>query len=128
LPGRDSEFRASIESIAEVHHRTGARLFNVTIGNLVPAHADRNELFAIAADRYRWASERVRPFGGILLLEPLIAEGNPFYPFHTGYDVAEFLQSYLEDVPNIGLLFDTYHLASNGVDPAAAAGDLAQFI
>lgn len=127
LPGRGDEFRASIEGIAGVHERTGAALFNVTIGNASP-RVGRDALFAVAAERYRWACERVLPFGGTLLLEPLAASGNPDYPFRTGYDVAEFLGTHLADVPNIGLLFDTYHLASNGVDPVSAAADLAPVI
>ncbi|MFC0674395.1 TIM barrel protein [Brachybacterium hainanense] len=127
LLGREEEFRASIEGIASVHARTGARSFNVTIGNVSP-QVDREQLLALAAARYRWACERVRSFGGTLLLEPLTADGNPDYPFRTGYDVAEFLEERLAGVPNIGLLLDTYHLASNGVDPAAAARDLAPII
>lgn len=127
LPDRGEEFQASIEGVAGVHRRTGARTFNVPIGNLAP-HLGRDELLATAAERYRWACERLRSFGGMLLLEPLAEHGNPDYPLRTGYDAAEFLRTHLPDEPNIGVLFDTFHLASNGIDPAAAARDLAASI
>lgn len=127
LHGREEEFRASIASVVRVAQRTGARFFNVTFGQLDPA-GDEAAQYAEAAARYRWAAQQVEVVGGTILIEALSVAGNGSYPFHTGADVVAFLTEHLADVPNIGFLFDSFHLAANRVDVVAAAGELAPWI
>lgn len=124
LPDRVEEFRASIESVAAVAAHTGARKFNVTFGQLDETRWSREEQIATARSNYEWAANRVAEFGGTILIEALIADGNGGYPFHTGYDVVEFLEQELAGVENVGFLYDTFHLASNGVDVHEAFADL----
>lgn len=124
LPDRQEEFEASIRGVVEVARRTGARFFNVTAGQ-IDSDADRSAQLALAAERYRWAAREVAAIGGTILIEALAAQGNPRYPFRTGSDVVSFLDEHLADVANIGFLFDTFHLAANGVDVVHSAGALA---
>lgn len=119
LPDRQKEFEASIEGIIEAAERTGTRKFNVAAGNRDPL-LSKDEQLDIAAGRYRLACERVERFGGTVLIEALGQEENPGYLFTTGTDVLDFLRDRLPAITNIGLLFDTYHLASNGIDVVAA--------
>ena len=125
LPGRQREFEQSIEGIVEMNRHTGADCFNVTMGYLEPSRWSPDEQFAIAAERYEYAASRVAPFGGTILIEPLTTPGNAHYPFRTGYDVADFLDDHLPNVPNVGILLDVFHLASNGIDILRAIEDLA---
>jgi hydroxypyruvate isomerase len=124
LPDRHEEFVQSIEGIVAMHRELGPRLFNVTFGNLDEERWTRDEQLAVAAERYAWACALVAPFGGTLLIEPLTRDGNAAYPFRTGHDIAAFLDEFLPDVPNVGVLFDTFHLASNGVDLVRAIDEL----
>lgn len=124
LPDRVDEFRQSIRSLSSVALSSGARKFNVTFGQLDPSRWTRDEQFECAAAQYRWAAEKVAEFGGTILVEALVADSSGDYPFHTGYDVVEFLDQFLPDVENIGLLFDTFHLAAAGVDVITAFRDL----
>lgn len=115
LPDRVDEFRASIESVADISRRLGPKKFNVTFGELQPTWPD-DEQFRVAADNYRWAAERVGEFDGTILIEALSGQGGGRYPFRTGRDVVEFLTGPLAGVDNVGFLFDTFHLAANGED------------
>lgn len=124
LPDRREEFQRSIESLVGVAEVTAARKFNVTFGQLDEARWTREEQFETAEQNYRWAAAQVAAFDGVILIEALAADGNGGYPFHTGYDVVEFLDEHLPDVENVGFLFDTFHLASNGVDVLRAFDDL----
>lgn len=116
LPDRQQEFRDSIESVCRVARATDARKFNVAFGQLDPSRWSEQEQLAVAEENYRWAASRVAEFGGTILIEALSREGNGGYPFHDGQDVHDFIRGRLADVDNVGLLFDTFHLAGNGVD------------
>lgn len=125
LPDRREEFELSIAAIAEMNRRTGARLFNVAAGNLVADRWSREEQLSVAAERYAWACAQVAPFGGTILIEALSADGNPEYPFRTGGEVVSFIEQRAPAMANLGLLYDTFHLASGGVDLVSAIDELA---
>lgn len=119
LPDRRDEFKASITGVAAMARRLGVQMFNVAAGN-------RDDRFALSEQRatalanYRWASNALAEVGGTVLIEALGEAGNPSYPFRTGYDVVEFIGEPDLLGLNIAFLFDTFHLASNGVDLVAA--------
>ena len=69
----------------------------------------------------RSAASAVSALGGIVLLEPLTEGLNGRYPLLTADDVLELIDGPLKDVDNVSLLFDTFHLGSNGVDLVATA-------
>lgn len=124
LPDRVEEFRASVLAVAEVARTTGATQTNVAIGPLLPTRWTAEEQWETAARNYAWAAGKLAAVGVTVLLEPLIF-GDNGYPFHTGHDVAEFLDQRLPEVSNIGILFDAFHLAANQLDPAKVFRELA---
>lgn len=123
LPDRQDEFQDSIRNLLTVARLTGTRRFNVTFGCRDERWEESQQL-QTGARALRWAAEQVQDIGGVILVEPLAEGENGTYPFKTGYDIAAYLQNYLPDVPNIGLLFDTYHLAANGINILTGWSDL----
>jgi hydroxypyruvate isomerase len=59
----------------------------------------------------------------MVLIEPLTKGLNGRYPLLTANDVLQLLGR-LQDVDNLSLLFDTFHLGSNGVDLLATAASV----
>jgi hydroxypyruvate isomerase len=129
---RQAEFRANVPVVVELARRTGARVFNALYGQRVtqssPATQDTTAREALA-----YAARAVAAIDGTVVVEALKAGENGDYPLRTADDCVTLLQRVREHSGqrNIGLLFDTYHLASNGVDlPAAIAqhGDWIQHV
>ncbi|TCN30116.1 hydroxypyruvate isomerase [Kribbella orskensis] len=120
-PDRQDELAANLDALVEIAERTGCRLFNLLYGQLDDAWSPEEQAeTAVAA--IRSAAEAVASVGGTVLLEPLTEGLNGRYPLLTADDVLEILDGSLKDVDNVSLLFDTFHLGSNGVDlPATAA-------
>ncbi|MEV6283384.1 TIM barrel protein [Kribbella sp. NPDC051770] len=119
-PDRQEELAANISLMVEIAERTGCRLFNVLYGQL-DARWTAAEQEACAVEAIRSAAAAVAGVGGTVLIEPLTAGLNGAYPLLTATDVLGLLDGPLKDVPNLSLLFDTFHLASNGVDLVACA-------
>lgn len=113
LPDRVDEFAQSIETLKAFALTTGARKFNVTFGNLSDEFPIEKQ-YEQAAENYRWAADALSDIGGVILIEPLSLRGNEYYPFRTASSVAEFLRKWLKDVPNVKVLFDTFHIAASG--------------
>ncbi|AOX67543.1 hypothetical protein BJK06_04670 [Curtobacterium sp. BH-2-1-1] len=127
LPYRVDEFRASIDGLRVLADRLGVRTFNVAAGNRDLRYTTREQRDTAIAN-YRWCVDVVGSFGGTVLIEALSVDGDPDYPFRTGDDVVEFLSEADLTDRGIGFLFDTYHLASNGVDLVAAWQSLAPHV
>lgn len=123
LPSRVEEFRFSIEAMISVAERTGTRFSNVAFGAMSRDLGEHERQWQVARQNYTWAAERFADVGGTILIEALM-RGDNRYPFHTGYDLAEFMKTYLAEVSNIGIVFDAFHLAANGIDPSKAFEDL----
>jgi len=119
-PDRQDELAANAEAIVGIAERTECRLFNLLYGQLddrwTPA-----EQASTAAVAIRSAASAVSAVGGTVLLEPLAEGLNGRYPLLTADDVLELIDGPLKDVDNVSLLFDTFHLGSNGVDLVATA-------
>jgi hydroxypyruvate isomerase len=75
---------------------------------------------ATARENLAHAARELAPAGVTLLLEALKHPDNGDYPLRT-LDDAEAVRRDLaaDGVTNVGLLFDTFHLAGNGVDLTA---------
>jgi hydroxypyruvate isomerase len=114
-PDRQDQLTANTEAIVAIAERTGCRLFNLLYGQLddrwSPAEQEDTAVAAI-----RSAAEAVAGLGGTVLIEPLTKGLNGRYPLLTADDVLALLDGPLKDVDNLSLLFDTFHLGSNGVD------------
>ncbi|SDT12554.1 hydroxypyruvate isomerase family protein [Microlunatus soli] len=119
-PERHGELRASIAPLLRIAETTGCRHFNLLYGQLATdSPADRQH--RAAAEAIEWCAAAVAPIGGTVLIEPLAEGLNGAYPLLTDADVLALLDGPLAGVPNAALLLDTFHLATNGIDPADAA-------
>jgi hydroxypyruvate isomerase len=119
-PDRQEELAANISQMVEIAERTGCRLFNLLYGQL-DERWSAAEQEACAVEAIRSAASAVAGLGGTVLIEPLTEGLNGRYPLLTATDVLGLLDGPLKDVPNLSLLFDTFHLGSNGVDLVATA-------
>jgi hydroxypyruvate isomerase len=119
-PARVDEFRASLPAVREIAERTGCRLSNALYGQRI-AGVSPEDQDAIARENLVYAARALAPAGVTLLLEALRHPDNGDYPLRT-LDDAEAVRSAVaaEGATNVGLLFDTFHLAGNGVDLVAA--------
>lgn len=125
-PGRRAEFEANLEVVAGVAARTGCRVFNALYGQRLPGvrEADRD------ATALANLSEAVARLDGTVLIEPLSRGLNGDYPLETARDAIAVVERVRDatGLGNIGLLFDTFHLANNGDDPLAVINEWAPFI
>ncbi|HET6739648.1 MAG TPA: TIM barrel protein [Kribbella sp.] len=126
-PDRQQELEINTERLIDVAQRTGCRAFNLLYGQLDDrwSAAEQRDT-AIRA--VRAAGAKLAEIDGVVLLEPLALGLNGAYPLVDGDDVVELLTGPLRSAPNVRLLFDVFHLGSNGVDLVAAAERLAPWI
>jgi hydroxypyruvate isomerase len=120
-PGRESEFRDSVQVAVSISQRLGTKAFNALYGNRL-SDADRGAQEDLAAENLAWAARAVAPLGAVVLLEPV--SGAPRYPLLTAADVVGVIERVERDgADNVRLLADLYHLAVNGdnVEEAIAA-------
>jgi hydroxypyruvate isomerase len=114
-PGRETEFRDSIDIAAGIGKRLGTRVFNALYGNRAEG-ADPRDQDDLAVQNLARAAALL---DGTVVLEPL--SGADRYPLRTAADalaVADRL-----NVPNVALLADLYHLTVNGDDVAAVIAE-----
>lgn len=121
-PDRRHEFHQSVEVLVAIAKRTGCRRFNALYGQRLP-HVDPAEQDATAVENLAFAGQAIAEFGGMALIEPLAKGENGDYPLLTADDALAVVDRVRREtgVENLALLFDTYHLASNGDDVVALA-------
>jgi hydroxypyruvate isomerase len=115
-PARAHELDVNAEAVLRVARATGCRGFNLLYGQLDPG-ADAASQRVAAVEAYRRAAQAVADVDGVVLVEPLAEGLNGAYPLHTHRDALDLMDD--AGVERLALLLDTFHLASNGVDPAA---------
>ena len=118
IPGRSSQFRDNIDVTAGIGERLGVRGFNALYGNRVegvdPAAQDE-----LATENITLAAKAAARIGGTVLIEAV--SGPKPYPLRTADDAVSVVQrARAAGAPNVGFLFDVYHLASNDDDVDAA--------
>jgi hydroxypyruvate isomerase len=118
IPARSSEFRDNIDVAVGIGERLGVRGFNALYGNRVdgvdPAAQDE-----LATENIALAAKAAAGIGAGVFIEPV--SGPKPYPLRTAGDaVAVVRRARTAGAANVGLLFDVYHLASNGDDVDAA--------
>jgi hydroxypyruvate isomerase len=122
-PGREDEFAAGVRTALDIGQRVGCRAYNALYGRMrggrpaetQSATADRNLQFACSEAARRDA---------VVLLEPV--SGFDDYPLRTAGDVAAVIERH--DAPNLRMLLDLYHLATNGDDLAQAVDTYAELV
>lgn len=115
-PDRAGQFAANIDVLCEIGERLGCRAFNALYGNRVDGVDPRAQDEAATASLVRAARDVAR-IGGTVLIEPV--SGIPTYPLRTAADGLAVVDRVREagEVDNVRLLFDVYHLVTNGDDP-----------
>ncbi|TCC44123.1 xylose isomerase [Kribbella capetownensis] len=119
-PDRQDQLAGNVRAVVAIAERTGCRLFNLLYGQLDDRWSPAEQALC-ATDAIRSAAGAVAGIGGTVLIEPLTKGLNGRYPLCTADDVLALLDGRLQDVDNLSMLFDTFHLGSNGVDLVATA-------
>jgi hydroxypyruvate isomerase len=114
-PGREAEFRASVDIAVTIGERLGTEVFNALYGNRLP-DADPAEQDALAVENLAYAAGRT---GAAVLLEPV--SGAERYPLLTAADAISVIDKV--GAPNVRLLADLYHLTVNGDDVDAVLAE-----
>jgi hydroxypyruvate isomerase len=119
---RHSQLDANIDAVLHLARATGCRGFNLLYGQIDEESAPQvHRVAAVAA--FRRAAEAVAVVDGVVLAEPLASGLNGAYPLTDHDDVVHLLDEIASD--HVALLFDTFHLASNGVEIPGAITELA---
>lgn len=115
LPARAGELENSLTALRWIAERTGCRSFNLLHGQVPDGAGVTARSAAVLA--YRRAAEALADLPdnpGTVLVEPLARGLNGTYPLETADDVLALIGEV--GAPNVTLLLDTFHLASNGED------------
>ena len=116
-PRRRDEFAAALEVTAGVARRTGCRGFNALYGQRLPGFTPEQQ-DAVAVENLSAAVRRLGDLGGTVFVEPLARGLNGAYPIETAAQAVAVVERVREATgrDEIGILFDTFHLAANGED------------
>lgn len=114
-PERSQEFRDNFDAVTRIGERTGCQGFNALYGNRLEGVAPQ-EQDELAVENLALAAQAVDRIGGTVLVEPV--SGADIYPLKTAADAVAVMDKVGEK--NLGLLFDVYHLRTNGDDVDAA--------
>lgn len=116
-PGREVDLQRSLTATSRIADQTGCSLFNALYGLRIGGVSDEAAL-EVAMTNLARAADALE--GATLLLEPLSSTANAGYPLVSLGDAERVRASATErGIESIGLLFDSFHLASNGLDLAA---------
>lgn len=110
-PGREEEFRYSVDIAVAIGQRLGTGIFNALYGNRIPG-VDPQWQDDLAVENLAYAAGLVSRIRGQVVVEPL--SGVSRYPLRTAIDIIAVLDRVA--TPNVALLADLYHLAMNGDD------------
>ena len=121
VPERDDATFAAVHAALALAERVDCPNVNLLPGLFVddrPAHEQVDH----AVDVYRECGRLAAVSGRVIVIEPINAIDVPCYLLPTPVAVAAFLTRV--DHPNVRMLFDAYHCARGGGDPA---GDVVTF-
>ncbi len=119
-PADRPDLAANVQQVAAIAARTGCRKFNLLYGQLDDRWTPAEQSTA-AVDAIRDTAETVADFGGTVLVEPLARGLNGAYPLTTAAEVVDVITEVAAPAGNVGLLYDVFHLGSNGADLVADA-------
>ena len=106
LPGREDEFKASIEKALEYAHVLDCKTIHVMSGNRVPLMLREHQL-SILKNNIALACEMAQKFGVKIVLEPINLRSMPEY-FLNRQDEAQAIVRALQQ-PNLAVQFDFFH-------------------
>ncbi len=113
-PGREPEFRDSVDIAAAIADRLGTRAFNALYGNRAEG-TSAEEQDEVAVANLAVATTAAGRVGATVLLEPV--SGAPRYPLRAA-DVVSVLDRVRKETgaDNLRMLADLCHLSVNGDD------------
>ena len=104
LPGREEEFRASIETALAYVHETGVKRVHMMAGLADPDDPTAQKTYRASIAR---AADRLGEHGVELLLEPINGKDMPGYFLNDFDRAADYVRE--SGRPNVKLQFDMYH-------------------
>jgi hydroxypyruvate isomerase len=107
LPGREEEFRASVDVALKYARALGTRFLHAMAG-VAPAGADRAACRETLVRNLKYAAERTAAYGIVLLLEAINTRDIPGYLVNTqaeSYAICEEVGA-----PNLKMQMDLYHM------------------
>lgn len=115
-PARVTEFRAEFEKAVQWALVLKVRRLHAPAGR-VPAGCKGDEARMTLRDNLRWAAQRAARNGLDVMIEPVNRHDLPTFAIHTVEQALELLRSLGQ--PNLGLIFDVYHVAREEGDVTA---------
>lgn len=106
VPGRQAEFRRSVEQALAYAEATGCRRLHVMAGN-VDQPADRAAMGQVYRDNLQYAAGRLRDAGITLLIEPINTRDMPRYFLNHQRDAHAIVAEL--GLPNLAVQMDFYH-------------------
>jgi hydroxypyruvate isomerase len=106
LPGREADFRASVDRALEYALALGTPRLHAMAG-LLPAGADRDAHRRTYIDNLRHAARELAPHGRTLLIEPINPRDMPGYFLNSQADAHAVREAVGE--PNLLVQMDFYH-------------------
>lgn len=116
IPGEEAQFREAFSRLAEWCGTAGATAVHVLAG--APSAEARDAARATLIGNIAWAADLVAGAAIGLLLEPINRHARPGYLYHTPDAVAAILGEIGR--AGVGMQFDAYHAAMEGIDPIAS--------
>jgi hydroxypyruvate isomerase len=113
LPGRESQFRQSLELSFRFLKACGCAQLHVLAG-VPPAGSDAKRVRATYVSNLQWAADEAAAFGARIMIEPLNSRDMPGYALTTLAQAAEVLGEV--NRANVGIQFDLYHSQIMGGD------------
>ncbi len=107
LPGREADYRASVERAFAYAAEVGRPLVHVMPGN-VPAGQDPRRCMDLFLDNLAWAADRAKVAGLTLILEPCCRARFADFLYHRVDEGVAVIQALGRD--NVKLCFDTFHI------------------
>ncbi|MFJ9369961.1 hydroxypyruvate isomerase family protein [Nocardia sp. NPDC101769] len=128
-PGHEIRVRTNLESAVEILAETKCTILNALYGNWIDGH-DPGYQGQLALRRLVGIADRVAELGVTVVVETLNSIDSPQFPLTDIDDTAALVTEAIAQSGhgNIGLLLDTYHLRTMGVDPAIAIGEYGPLI
>ncbi len=106
LPGREQEFRATVENAARYAEALGCRRLHVMAG-IVPQGADSRRYTETYMENLAFAAGLLKDAGARALIEPLNSTDMPGYLLSTAGQAAQVVEDVGSD--NLFLQYDFYH-------------------
>jgi hydroxypyruvate isomerase len=111
LPGREDEFKQSVDDAIALAKRLGTKKLNALAG-IVPAGVSHEDATNVATSNLRWAAPLIEDAGLILMVEQINGVDMPAYLLDTVDKAAGLVQATGSD--SVRLQLDQYHVAMSG--------------